>query len=53
MKKARKSVLFSEYINFKRAQAIVRREVRKQKEITGENFVIELGKKLKLMKFGI
>lgn len=36
MKKARKSVLFSEYINFKRAQAIVKREVRKAER----NFVI-------------
>ncbi len=46
MKKARKSVLFSEYINFKRAQAIVRREVRKAKRNYWREFCNRIGEEI-------
>ncbi len=48
MKKARKSVLFSEYINFKRAQAIVRREVRKAKRNYWIEFCNRIGEEIEI-----
>ncbi|KAI7808137.1 hypothetical protein IRJ41_016520 [Triplophysa rosa] len=48
MKKARKSVLFNEYINFKRAQAIVRREVRKAKRNYWREFRNRIGEEIEI-----